>query len=33
MASEFDHHPSPAVHHRIGEALADYVRLQPGFAR
>jgi hypothetical protein len=33
MASRFDPHPSPAVHHRIGEALADYVRLQPGFAR
>jgi hypothetical protein len=26
MASRFDPHPSPAVHHRIGEALADYVR-------
>jgi hypothetical protein len=26
IASRFDPHPSPAVHHRIGEALADYVR-------
>jgi len=26
MASRFDPHPSAAVHHRIGEALADYVR-------
>lgn len=26
MASRFDPHPSPAVHHRIGETLADYVR-------
>ena len=26
MASHFDPHPSPAVHHRIGETLADYVR-------
>lgn len=25
MASRFDPHPSPAVHHRIGETLADYV--------
>jgi len=25
-ASRFDPHPSPAVHHRIGEVLADYVR-------
>jgi hypothetical protein len=33
MASRFDPHPSPAVHHRIGEALVDYVRVQPGFAR
>ena len=26
MANRFDPHPSPAVHHRTGEALADYVR-------
>ena len=26
MASRFDPHPSAAVHHRIGETLADYVR-------
>jgi hypothetical protein len=26
MASRFDPHPSAAVHRRIGEALADYVR-------
>jgi hypothetical protein len=26
MASRFDPHPSAAVHHRIGEVLADYVR-------
>ncbi|MDE3219842.1 MAG: SGNH/GDSL hydrolase family protein [Nitrospirota bacterium] len=32
MGSRFDPHPSAAVHHRIGEALADYVRHQPGFA-
>jgi len=25
MASQFDRHPSPAVHHRIGEALAEYI--------
>jgi len=25
-ASQFDPHPSAAVHHRIGEALTDYVR-------
>lgn len=33
MASRFDPHPSAAVHHRIGGALADYVQHQPGFAR
>ena len=33
MASRFDPHPSAAVHHRIGEALADYVQHQPGFAQ
>lgn len=32
-ASRFDPHPSAAVHHRIGEALADYVQHQPGFTR
>jgi hypothetical protein len=32
-ASRFDPHPSAAVHHRIGEALADYVQHQPGFVR
>ncbi|NOS77613.1 MAG: SGNH/GDSL hydrolase family protein [Nitrospira sp.] len=32
-ASRFDPHPSAAVHRRIGEALADYVRHQPGFVR
>ncbi len=26
MASRFDPHPSPAVHHRIGVTLVDYVR-------
>jgi len=26
MASRFDRHPSAAVHHRIGEALAEHVR-------
>lgn len=31
-ASRFDPHPSAAVHHRIGESLADYVLHQPGFA-
>lgn len=30
MASRFDPHVSPAVHRRIGESLADYVRSQPG---
>jgi len=30
-ASRFDPHPSAAVHHRIGEALADYIQRQPGF--
>jgi len=30
-ASRFDPHPSAAVHHRIGEALADYVQHQPEF--
>lgn len=25
MASRFDPHPSPAVHHRIGEELAEYL--------
>jgi hypothetical protein len=33
MASPFDSHPSAAVHHRIGEALADYVEHQSGFPR
>lgn len=33
MASRFDRHPSPAVHRRIGEELALYVKHQPGFAR
>jgi hypothetical protein len=28
VASRFDPHPSAAVHHRIGEALTDYVRHQ-----
>lgn len=32
-ASRFDPHPSAAVHRRIGEALADYVQHQSGFAR
>lgn len=32
MASPFDPHPSVAVHRRIGEFLAEYVRQQPGFA-
>lgn len=30
-ASRFDRHPSPAVHRRIGEALALYVEHQPEF--
>ncbi|ULA64036.1 MAG: hypothetical protein LZF86_110736 [Nitrospira sp.] len=30
-ASRFDSHPSAAVHHRIGESLADYVQRQPWF--
>jgi hypothetical protein len=30
MASRFDPHASSAVHQRIGESLADYVRSQPG---
>jgi hypothetical protein len=33
MASRFDPHPSAAVHHRIGESLADHVLHQPGFVR
>lgn len=33
MASRFDRHPSPAVHRRIGEALALYVEHQPEFLR
>lgn len=33
MASRFDPHPSPAVHHRIGESLADYVQHQPRFSQ
>lgn len=33
MASRFDPHPSAAVHHRIGESLADYVQHQPGFSQ
>ncbi|MGH7217779.1 MAG: SGNH/GDSL hydrolase family protein [Nitrospiraceae bacterium] len=32
-ASRFDPHPSAAVHHRIGEALADYVQHQSRFAQ
>lgn len=32
-ASRFDPHPSAAVHHRIGEALADYVQHQPEFTQ
>ncbi|HEX7765616.1 MAG TPA: SGNH/GDSL hydrolase family protein [Nitrospira sp.] len=32
-ASRFAPHPSAAVHHRIGEALADYVQRRPGFAQ
>lgn len=32
-ANRFDPHPSAAVHHRIGEFLADYVQHQPGFAQ
>jgi hypothetical protein len=32
MASRFDSHPSAAVHHRIGESLAEYVLHQAGFA-
>lgn len=32
-ASRFDPHPSAVVHHRIGEALADYVQHQPGFTQ
>lgn len=31
MASRFDAHASPAVHHRIGKSLAEYVQSQPGF--
>ncbi len=30
MASRFDPHAAPAVHQRIGESLAEYVRNQPG---
>lgn len=33
MSSQFDSHASPAVHHRIGESLAEYIKRQPGFAR
>jgi hypothetical protein len=33
MASQFDSHPSAAVHRRIGQTLADYVQRQPGFSR
>ncbi|WP_342347354.1 SGNH/GDSL hydrolase family protein [uncultured Nitrospira sp.] len=29
MASRFDSHASPAVHHRIGEAFAEYVQKGP----
>jgi hypothetical protein len=32
VASQFDPHLSAAVHHRIGERLADYVQHQPGIA-
>ena len=30
-ASQFDGHASPAVHHRIGESVAHYVRNQQGY--
>ena len=33
VASQFDPHPSAAVHHRIGERLADYVQHQSGTAQ
>jgi hypothetical protein len=33
VASQFDSHPSAAVHHRIGEALADWVQHQLGTSR
>lgn len=33
MASRLDRHPSPAVHRRIGEALALYVEHQPEFSQ
>lgn len=33
MASRFDAHASPVVHHRIGESLAEYVQHQPGFVQ
>jgi hypothetical protein len=32
-ASQFDPHPSAAVHHRIGESLAEYVLHRPEFDR
>ncbi len=31
MASRFDPHASPAVHLRIGESLADYLRIPQGY--
>jgi len=33
VANRFDPHPSAAVHHRIGESLADYVEHLPGFPK
>jgi len=33
VASRFDPHPSAAVHHRIGESLAEYVQHLPGFVQ
>jgi hypothetical protein len=30
MASRFDPHPAPAVHRRMGESLASYIRTQMG---
>jgi hypothetical protein len=33
MASRFDPHASPAVHRRIGESIAEYVRHQNGYLR
>lgn len=31
-ATQFDGHASPAVHHRIGESLANYVQHLPGYS-